>query len=230
MSSEAVGRAALDAWQDALAASGLPVAGLEPGGSGRARIAFAAPLPALARGAAELADLFLLDPCRTWAVREALEARLPAAHHWRGAESVWLGAPPLAGRVVGADWTVVTTSDDTTRDRLRRAADALVAARTLLRSRPKGGAIRSYDLRPLLARLSVADPSAGDPSGFISIRFRTRIHPELGSGRPEEVIAALGEAAGLEVAVQSMTRDRVVLVDDGDGDGARVGQRAAPRT
>ena len=227
MSSDAAGRAAIDAWQEALAASGLPVAGLEPGGSGRARIGFAAPLPATARGAAELADLFLLDPRRLWEVREALEGRLPAAHHWRAAECVWLGAPPLAGRVVGADWTVEASSPEAmTGERLGRAADALLAARTLLRSRPKGGAVRSYDLRPLLSRLVVAEPSAGDPSGSLTVRFRTRIHPELGSGRPEEVIAALSEAAGVEIAVDGLTRDRIVLADDPD---AKEEQDGAPR-
>ncbi|MEA2519249.1 MAG: hypothetical protein QOF49_1329, partial [Chloroflexota bacterium] len=92
---EQVGRAGLDAWQESLVGSGLPVAGLEPGGAGKARIAFAAPLPASVRGEAELADIFLLGRRLLWEVREALETRLPAGHRWVAAEDVWLGAPPL---------------------------------------------------------------------------------------------------------------------------------------
>ena len=42
----------------------------------------------------------------------------------------------------------------------------------------------------------------------------TRFDPELGSGRPEEVVAALGEVAGVELAVESMVRVRLILADE----------------
>ena len=67
----------------------------------------------------------------------------------------------------------------------------------------------AYDLRPLLADLAVLDP--GPP---VVIRARTRFDPVLGSGRPEEVIAALGEAAGVSLTVRSMVRERLVMRDD----------------
>jgi hypothetical protein len=217
-----VGRAALDAWQAMLAGSGLPVAGLEPGGPGRARIAFAAPLPAGACGAAELADLWLLERRPLWALREALAKRLPAAHRWIGAEDVWLGAPPLAGRVSAADWRIEVGDADLScepaisRDRLAEAARALIAARTLSRVRVKGTTEKRYDLRPLLADVRV-DPADGSPApgaDTLVVRVRTRIHPELGAGRPEEVIAALAETAGLAIEIVATTRERLVLADD----------------
>ena len=209
---DAVGRPGLDAWQEMLAASGLPLAGLEAGGAGRARIAFAAPLPAMATGEAELADLWLLSRLPRWTVREALVDRLPAAHRWIGAEDVWLGAPALAGRVVAADWRIVV--DDVpveTRERLAVAAGTLHAARTLPRTRVKGTTEKRYDLRPLLARLSV-EPAAS--VGGTVVRMRTRIDPELGSGRPEEVVAALAEAADCTLAIGAITRERLLLIDD----------------
>lgn len=208
---EQVGRAALDAWQAALVTSGLPAAGLEPGGAGRARIAFGAPLPAAFRGDAELADVFLLEPRLVWQVREALASRLPAGHRWVAAENVWLGAPPLAGRVAAADWRVELASSPAAHDleRLRAATRALLAARELPRVRVKGGEQKRYDLRPLLAAITVErDGEAA------AIRFRTRILPDLGSGRPEEVLAALAEAAGSAIEASTIARTRLLLSDD----------------
>ena len=51
-----------------------------------------------------------------------------------------------------------------------------------------------YDLRPLLADLRVV--TAGPP---VVVRVRTRIHPELGTGRPDEVVLALAERLGVAV-------------------------------
>ena len=215
---DAVGRIALDAWQDTFAGSGLPLAGLEAGGAGRARIAFGAPLPAGVAGEAELADLWLLERLPAWAVREALADRLPPAHRWVALEDVWLGAPALAGRIVAADWRIavggVVAVD---RERLVDAARGLLAARTLPRVRLKGTTEKRYDLRPLLADLAIA-PAAGaaeaaQPGGVL-VRIRTRLDPELGSGRPEEAVAALAEAADCRLAIEAITRERLLLADD----------------
>ena len=209
-----VGRAVLDAWQETLTGSGLPLAGLDVGGGGRARIAFAAPLPAAARGEAELADLWLLERRPSWAVREALADRMPDAHRWIAAEDVWLGAPALAGQVVAADWHVEIVGRGLDRDRIAEAAQRLIAARTLTRTRFKGATQKRYDLRPLLADIAIG-PEAVPPitDGSIVLRLRTRIHPELGAGRPEEVIAAVAESADVELDINAMTRLRFLLGD-----------------
>ncbi len=209
---------ALDQWLETLVASGLPVAGLEAGGTGRARIAFGAPLPAGMGGAAELADLYLLERRVTWQVREALEPLLPPGHRWVGAEDVWLGAPPLAGRVAAADWRVelepVAPSDV---ERVRAAGRALLAATELPRTRTKGGQDKRYDLRPLVADLAVEDDQARSDAGAgaaLAVCFRTRIHPELGSGRPEEVVAALVDLASVALETLGIVRTRLVLAED----------------
>jgi hypothetical protein len=192
------------------------VAGLEPGGTGKARISFAAPLLAAARGDAELLDLLLVERRRAWEVRDALSERLPPGHHWVGLEDVWLGAPPLAGRVTAADWSVRVSAVGSARTvALAAAAARLLAARELIRSREKGGATRSYDLRPLLVGIEVDPaPASGSLDSSAVVRFRTRIHPELGSGRPEEVLGALGEAVGWPLVTEGLTRTRIVLADD----------------
>ena len=203
---EQVGRAGLDAWQAVLAASGLPVAGLEPGGTGRARISIAAPLAAPFTGESELADLYLLERRLVWQVREALERRLPPGHRWVGAEDVWVGAPPLPGRVVAADWRVELGPSAPEDDRLAAVARSLMDARELPRVRAKGGSEKRYDLRPLLMRLDVAGPA--------TLGIRTRIHPELGSGRPEEVVAALADACGMALEPTTIARTGLVLAED----------------
>lgn len=220
VTSDQVGQAALESWQRALAASGLPIAGLEPGGPGRARIVFAAPLSAAAGGDAELADLWFLERRPLWAVREALADRLPAAHRWGSAEDIWLGAPALPGRVVAADWRIeiaMTAVDD---GRLASAARRLLDARSLPRVRHKGATEKRYDLRPMIDGISLGPASVGESSGARSdappnmiARVRTRFHPELGAGRPEDVIAALGEAAGRPVEIVGLTRRRLILAD-----------------
>jgi hypothetical protein len=61
----------------------------------------------------------------------------------------------------------------------------------------------------LLVDVGVA--AAGPP---VVVRARTRFHPELGSGRPGEVVAALADAAGVALEIASIERERVLLKDD----------------
>lgn len=209
VAAEEVGRAALDAWTDALRASGLPVSGLEPGGTGRARVGFAAPLPAGCRGLAELVDVWLLERVPAWRVREGLEGRMPAGHHWVGAEDVWLGAPALAGQVVAADWRVGLTGAVSDETAVSAAAAGLLAAQELPRTRTKGRVDRPYDLRPLLADLRVVEHE----SGALALRITTRMDPALGAGRPEEVVLALAEAMGSALSIDSIVRERLIVAD-----------------
>jgi hypothetical protein len=208
---ELVGRAAIEAWQSALIDSGLMLAQLDAGG--RPRVAFGAPLPAGAEGEAELAEIFLAERVPAWRVREALAERMPLAHSFISAEDVWLGAPPLPGRVTAADWRVELDAAGVDSGLLAAAAEELVAARSLPRTRSKAGIDKAYDLRPLLEDVCLG-PRAPAGGGPIVVRIRTRFRPELGSGRPDEVIAALGEACRTELAVRRTVRLRLVLAGD----------------
>ena len=196
-----------EAWEEAAAGSGLPVAWTDAA-TPRIRLSFGAPLPIGVAGEAELIDLYLTERLPTWRVREVFAARLPAGWTLVDLYDVWPAGPALAGRVIAADYRV----------ELDRAADAvgvgaacarLMAADTLPRDRVKGGTTVRYDLRPLIAQLEVV--AAGPP---VVVRARTRFHPELGTGRPDEVIAALGEAVGQQLEVTSIVRERLILADD----------------
>jgi radical SAM-linked protein len=204
----AVGREYSAMWEAALAASGLPVVTNE---SSRPRMALAAPLPAGMGADAERADIWLTERLPAWRVRECLVPHLPDGHTLVWLEDVWLGAPALPGRVAAADFRA-GLGEPVDVAAVAVAARRLLESDQLPRERAKAGGVRTYDLRPLLVSLAVDSVDARPV-----LRIRTRIHPELGSGRPEEVIAALCEELGSAIEVQSIARERVVLTDELDG-------------
>jgi hypothetical protein len=208
------GRDYISLWETALAESGLPVATND---AGRYRFALAAPLPARTSGKAELADLWLTERAPAWRVREGLERVLPAGHALAALEDVWPGAPALAGRVAAADYCM-TLGGAVDQHAIAAAAARLLSADRLPRERAKGGGVKTYDLRPLLISIqpSVEASETGGGERLV-VRVRTRIHPELGSGRPEEVVAALAEALGAPLEATETLRERLVLSDDLEG-------------
>ena len=201
------GRELSDAFERALEATGLPL--VRPAGRARGRVAFGAPLPMGIAAERELADILLTELLPGSTVRERVGGCLPDG--WRLVDlfDVWLGAPPLAGQVVAADYRIAIGPTDVAE--LTAACEALCAAVTLPRQRPKGGSLVAYDLRPLLVDVLVTDP--GPPP---LLHARTRFDPALGTGRPEEVVAALAERVGDPLEVVSVVRERLILADEAD--------------
>ncbi len=199
------GRELTDAFEQAVEATGLPL--FRPVGRDRGRVAFGAPLPLGIAAERELADILLTELMPAATVRERIQNGLP--ERWRLVEAydVWLGAPALAGQVAAADYRVtLRTADAAT---LTEACSAVVAAGSLPRQRAKGGTLVDYDLRPLLVDVRVIDP--GPP---VQLRARTRFDPVRGTGRPEEVVAALGDRLGGPLEVVSLVRERLILADE----------------
>lgn len=195
-----------DAWTTAIERAGLPLAWTE-GARARPRIAFGAPLPVGMAANAELIDVVLTERWPAWRVREALAGHVPMGWHLVDVQDVWLAGPPLAGQVVAADYRVDLVGSVPV-DRLRAAASELLAAPSLPRRRAKGNGAVEYDLRPLLVDVTVED---GPPA---AVMVRTRFHPELGTGRPEEVVAALADRVGLTLEIAEIVRERLVLAED----------------
>jgi len=213
-----VGRSQQTAWEEALVASGLPVAGLD-GPRGRPRFAAAAPLGASIPGEAELLDVWLTERLPRWRVRVALQATLPPGHSLVDVYDVWLGEAPLPGRVAASVYRAVLglvreaipepavgRADDASRIRL--AAAALLAEPTLPRKRPKGETTVAYDLRPFIEAIEV---EAVDDGEALMVRATLRHDPERGVGRPDELLAALSEQAGVTFDVRVLVRERLVL-------------------
>jgi radical SAM-linked protein len=177
----------------------------------RPKVSLAAPLPSTTAGERELADVFVLDRYPVAAVRVAIERGLPAGHHLVDLHDVWLGEPALPGQVVAADYRIELQPTEAHAEALAAACELLLEASSLPRERAKGDRTVTYDLRPLLVNLR-ADGGAEGPA----IRFRTRIDPERGAGRPDEVLAALAAASGAPLTAASTTRTRIWLAPDGD--------------
>jgi radical SAM-linked protein len=193
-------------WTAAIEASGLPLVGAE-GQRARARVSFGAPLPAGMAAERELIDVVLTDRLPTWRVRDALAGHIPDGWRLIDAYDVWLGGPPLAGRVAAADYRI-ELERVVDRAALVRAAEDLLSADRLPRERPKGATMVQYDLRPLVIDVQV---DVGSPR---IVRSRTRFDPELGTGRPEEVVGALADRLGEPIEVRSIVRERLLLDED----------------
>ena len=201
------GRELSEAWDAAIDGAGLPVH--RAPGKARARVLFGAPVPAAIALERELADVLLTAFVPRWEVREAIEAALPRGWRLVDLYDVWLGEPPLAGQVAAADYRIELVEGDL--PALAAAAGRLLAARAIPRERAKGGETVRYDLRPLLANVAIAE--SGPPPVLLA---RTRFDPALGTGRPEEVVAALGDEVGMALAVGSIVRERVLLANELD--------------
>jgi len=216
-----------EAWLASILAAGLPLAHSD-GTSPKPRISFGAPLPSGMAADGELIDVVLTERWPAWRVRESLEPVLPDGWRLVGLEDVWLGGPPLAGRVAAGDYRIeLDPAIAIDRAALARACATLLSSRHVPRQRTKGDRVVDYDLRPLVLDVRVADD---DPPRLIA---RTRFHPELGTGRPEEVVGALETTLGGPLPVAGMVRERLLLVDElEDGDlpqaataPARVGRK-----
>ena len=222
-----VGRSQQAAWEEALVASGLPVAGLD-GPRGRPRFAAAAPLAASIPGEAELLDVWLTERLPRWRVRDALQATLPAGHSLADVYDVWLGEAPLPGRVAASVYRAVLVLVSGPGTELPEhaalrpvdasgvglAAAALLAEPALPRKRQKGETTIAYDLRPFVEAIEVEATDATDATdAVIMVRMTLRHDPERGVGRPDELIAALAEQAGVAFSVRSLVRERLLLAN-----------------
>jgi hypothetical protein len=156
----------------------------------------------------ELLDIVLTERLPIHRVREALSRVIPDGWRLVDLHDVWLAGPALAGRVAAADYRITLANGMAAVD-LDRACAALLASERLPRERAKGGGTVTYDLRPLVIDVSVAD--AGPPP---VVAIRTRFHPELGTGRPEEVIGALADLVGTPLTIEAIVRERLVLAED----------------
>jgi radical SAM-linked protein len=199
----------IDAWRTALASSGLPLPNAD-GPRGKLRVTFGPPLARGMTAEHELLDITLVERCTATEVKERVAAVTPVGHRVVDVWDVWVGAPALVAQVVAADY-LVTLGGDITRDSLESAARTVLAKREIRRERPKGDATASYDLRPLVVDVRVAEGEAGTRS---TLSIRTRLDPALGTGRPEEVVAELEGCLGRPLDVAAVCRQRLILTDD----------------
>lgn len=153
-------------------------------------MAFAVPLPVGVTSQAELVDAWL----RMWmppaSLVMSLRCQLPAGFPVYDAWEVLLSLPSLQSSVAMAEYRI-RGCRQVDESEVRRRLQQLLEADELPWHQQRGREVRSYDLRALIRHLWLE--SAEDSAYTLGMRLQC---DQSGSGRPEQVAAALGLAEG----------------------------------
>lgn len=172
-------------WQRALHRAGIPLAYTE-GYSPHPRISLAAPLAVGVTSQGELMDIF----CSKWVsphfFTNAVSQQLPSGIQILQVYSVALTMPSLQSQVNYAEYEVEL---ETEKDQpgVKAALASLLLVKQLPWHHERDTGTRNYDLRALIDDLWLTSWR----SGYCTIGMRLRCDSG-GSGRPEQVAAALG--------------------------------------
>jgi radical SAM-linked protein len=197
---------AVHAWERALRRGRIPVA-MSEGFNPRPKLAFAAPLQLGMLAEHELADLFLAERLTAPDLRDRLAACLPRGYVPTELFDVWTGEANLAPQLAAADYRLTLVGVGA--GELAGAVERLLAATSLSRERQREGRTTRYDLRPLVIDLRIRTPQATPdvasrvlPDGAEpapGLWMRLRHSQDAGTGRAEEVVAALADDLGLRL-------------------------------
>ncbi len=165
-------------------------AGIEPayseGFNPHPRISLAAPLATGVTGDAELMDIYINDSISPHNFTEAVNRQMPAGMEILNTYQVDCGLPALQAQVTAAEYLVEIASDEGV-DCIRQALTLMLSKEQLLWQHERDTGIKSYDLRPLIEDLWLE--SSGENIAVVGMRL---VCDNRGSGRPEQVIKALG--------------------------------------
>lgn len=172
-------------WERALRRAGVPVAYSE-GFSPHAQIALAAPLPVGTTSDAELMDVFMAECIAPKMLMQQLAPQLPAGISIVSAEEVGMALPALQADVRFAEYDVDVPPPQP-RDVAVAAVERFLNAESIPWEHKREDEVKSYDIRGQVESIELV-ANAGD-----EVRLRLRLKNDgSGSGRPEQVIAALG--------------------------------------
>jgi len=172
-------------WQRALHRAGIPLAYTE-GFSPHPRISLAAPLAVGVTSQSELMDVF----CDKWVSPHSFTAtvsqQLPPGIEISQVHMIAPTLPSLQSQVSQAEYEVEAETDKD-QAAVKAALDSLLSLEELPWHHQRDTGTRNYDLRALIDDLRLV----GWHSGHCTIGMRLRCDSN-GSGRPEQVAAALG--------------------------------------
>jgi len=185
-------------WERTMRRARLPVA-FTQGFSPRPRFHMASALPLGFTSRCELCDLWLNEPLEAEDLREKLQKVAPPGLLLTTVTEISLGLPALQTQVLSADYHALLLELPAGFD-LIAAVQGLLGAASLPRTRRE----KTYDLRPLIEDLQLIKIAPDSDSALITMRLAAR---EGSTGRPDEVIAALG----LDPASARVERTRLLL-------------------
>ena len=171
-------------WERVLRRADLPLAysqGFHP----LPKLTFASALPVGCTSEAELMDMLLTEPLAPSELMQRLSSTLPAGIGIASIAQVPLNAPALQAELRWAEY-LVTIETNESRDQIEARVQTLLSSDSVMRER-RG---KSYNLRPLV--LSLALEARPSPSSCVQLAMRLRADANAGTGRPDEVVSALG--------------------------------------
>lgn len=205
-------------WVRALHRSGLPLA-YSQGFTPRPRLSLAVPLAVGVTSQAELLDIFLARRVSPFYIMKGLSSQLPKGIDLLEVHEVALGLPSLQSLVRYAEYRVEIDSQEGPQE-LQRHLEEFLAREHFSWEHLRDGQARRYDLRPLVEDLWLE----GGRDGVVILGMMLRAD-EAGSGRPEQVAAALG----FPHPPHSIHRTRIALASPPSGKGLRApGARPTP--
>jgi radical SAM-linked protein len=172
-------------WERALRRAGIDVAYSE-GFTPHAQLSLAAPLAVGMTSSGELLDVFLGSRMTPLDFMRAISKQLPAGIEALEAEETGLRAPSLQSELRAAEYEA-SLPPEAPKDDARKAVDAFLAAESVPWEQVRDGEARRYDIRAMVQHLWVE----GAENGATVVGMRVRADSG-GSGRPEQVIAAMG--------------------------------------
>ncbi|MBN2098427.1 MAG: DUF2344 domain-containing protein [Dehalococcoidia bacterium] len=172
-------------WERVLRRAGIPVAYSE-GFSPHPRISLAAPLPIGVTSEAELMDIVVRKAVSPYFFLQNTRPQMPRGMEVFEILQISLNAPSLQSQAQFIEYRVSDRSDRTS-DEIRGAITMILKAEKLPWQHMRDTGPRQYDLRPLIEDLWLE--SWQDHVFALGMRLRCGAQ---GTGRPEQVTAALG--------------------------------------
>ena len=187
-------------WQRVLNRAGISLARSE-GFNPRPRISLASPLAVGVTSEAELMDIILTKPISPHFFTAAVSQQLPLGITILQVYPVTLTMPSLQSQVRYAEYKVELETEKESKE-VASALTSLLALKHLPWQHQRDTGPRNYDLRALIDDLWLLDWH----NGHCAIGMRLRCDSS-GSGRPEQVTAALG----FTLYPQSVHRTKLIL-------------------
>jgi len=172
-------------WQRALNQAGIPLA-YSQGFNPHPRISLAVPLAVGVTSEAELMDVILTKPASPHFFTAAVNQKLPAGIEILQAYPIALTVPSLQSQVRCAEYKVELETEKGQKE-VESALASLLALKHLPWQHQRDTGVRNYDIRALIDDLWLI--ACHDGRCTIGMRLRC---DSGGSGRPEQVAAALG--------------------------------------
>jgi radical SAM-linked protein len=197
------------AWERALRRSGLPLL-YKQGFNPQPHIQFASPLGVGFAGERELVDITFSPPMPLDALRERITGSLPPGLCIHGIVETELKGPALQTLLIGADYSlsIMACVDELSPAGIEERIATFLATEEVWRTRERKGKTYTYNLRPLVYELRYEGYDAGTETHAIFLRVQQR---EGATGRPDEVVAALG----MDDCARVLRRERLYFADDG---------------